>query len=120
MANKIHIKVISVQHLLTLHLVTLVMTHQFSAMPTVAMFDYECLNCCWINAHMVDETIVVENMGMSLYLEKSQIYGEFAIYLIIYMAAMLVFNVRWSMGVFTILFEILTDENVVIIIDTNI
>ena len=45
----------------------------------------------------------------SLYLEKSKRYGEFAIYLIIYMAAMLVFDFLWSMGVFN---EILTDENV--------
>ena len=35
----------------------------------------------------------------SLYPEKSKSYGEFAIYLIIYMAAMLVFDFRWSMGV---------------------
>ena len=46
----------------------------------------------------------------SLYLEKSKRYGEFAIYLTIYMAAMLVFGGRWEY--FTILFEILTDENV--------
>ena len=31
-----------------------------------AMLDYECLNCCWINAHILDETIVVEKMGMSV------------------------------------------------------
>ena len=36
----------------------------------------------------------------SLYLEESKSYGEFAIYLIIYMAAMFVFDFRWSMGVF--------------------
>ena len=36
----------------------------------------------------------------SLYNEKLKCYGEFAIYLIIYMAAMLVFDLRWSMGVF--------------------
>ena len=46
----------------------------------------------------------------SLYLEKSKRYGEFAIYLIIYMAAMLVFGGRWEY--FTILYEIFTDENV--------
>ena len=39
MAYKIHIKVISVRHLLTLRLVTLVMTYKFSAMHTAAMFD---------------------------------------------------------------------------------
>ena len=76
MAYKIHIKVISVRHLLILRLVTLVMSYKFSAMHTAAMLDYECLNCCWVNAHMLDETIVV-------YLEKSKNYGEFAIYLII-------------------------------------
>ena len=48
----------------------------------------------------------------SLYLEKSKCYGEFAIYLIIYMAAMLVFDFRRRWEYFTILFEILTDENV--------
>ena len=53
MAYKIHIKVISVRHLLTLRLVTLVMTYQFRAMHRVAMLDYECLNCCWVNAHIL-------------------------------------------------------------------
>ena len=66
MAYKIHIKVISVRHVLTLLLVTLVMTYKFSAMHTAAMLDYECLNCCWVNAHMLDETIVVENMEMGI------------------------------------------------------
>ena len=68
MAYKIHIKVISVRHLLKTRLVTLVMTYQFSAMhrPTVAMLDYESLHCCWVNAHMLDETIVVENMEMGI------------------------------------------------------
>ena len=46
----------------------------------------------------------------SLYLEKLKSYGEFVIYLIIHMAAMLVFGGRWEYS--TILFEILTDENV--------
>ena len=74
-------------------------------MHTTAMLDYECLNCYWVNAHILDETIVVENMRnwalkSSLYLEKLKSYGEFAIYLIIYMAAMLVFDLRWSMGLF--------------------
>ena len=45
---------ISVWHLLTLRFVTLVMTFQFSAMHTAAMLDLECLNCCWVNAHMLD------------------------------------------------------------------
>ena len=63
-------------------------------MHMVAMLDYECLYCCWVNAHMLDETIVVENMASSLYLEKSKNYVEFAIYLIIHMAAMLVFDFR--------------------------
>ena len=58
-----------------------------------------CFQLCDIGPH---ETIVVENMAFksSLYLEKSKRYGEFAIYLIIHMAAMLVFDFRWSMGVF--------------------
>ena len=42
---------ISVRHLLTLGLVALVMTHQFSAVHMAAMLDYECLNWCWLNAH---------------------------------------------------------------------
>ena len=66
MAYKIHIKVISVRHLLTLRLVTLVMTYKFNGMDTAAMLDYECLNCYWVNAHMLDETIVVENMEMGI------------------------------------------------------
>ena len=73
-------------------------------MHMAAMLDYECLSCCWVNAHILDETIVVENMGMdiksSLYLEKLKNYGEFVIFLIINMAAMLVFEFRWSMGIF--------------------
>ena len=66
MAYKIHIKVISVRHLLTLRMVTLVMTYQFSEMHTAAMLDYECLHCCWVNAHMLDETIVVDNKEMGI------------------------------------------------------
>ena len=50
----------------------------------------------------------------SLYLEKSKIYGEFAIYLIIYCiwwpCWFLIFDGRWEY--FTILLEILIDENV--------
>ena len=95
---------ISVRHLLTSPFVTLVMTYQFSAMHTAAMLDYEYLICYWVNAYMLDETIVVETMGWafksSRYLGKSQSYGEFAIYLIMYMTTMLVFDFRWSMGVF--------------------
>ena len=53
----------------------------------------------------------------SLYLDKLKSYGEFVIYLIIYMAAMLVFGGRWKY--FTILFEILTDDNVGIDIKTK-
>ena len=66
MAYKIHIKMTSVRHLLTLPLVTLVMTYQISVMHTATMLDYECLNCYWVNAHLLDETIVVENMEMSI------------------------------------------------------
>ena len=29
----------------------------------VAMLDYECLNCCWVNAHILDETIVDRKNG---------------------------------------------------------
>ena len=32
-------------------------------MHMAAMLDYECLNCCWVNAHILDETIVVENIS---------------------------------------------------------
>ena len=114
MAYKIHIKVISVRLLLTLSLVTLVMTYQFSGLHTAAMLDYECLICCWVNARMLDETIIVENLAFksSLYLEKSKSYGEFAIYLInIWRPCWFsIFGGRWEY--FTILFEILTDENV--------
>ena len=54
---------------------------------------------------MLDEIIVLLKVWRwafksSLYHEKSKRYGEFAIYLIIYMVAMLVFDFRWSMGVF--------------------
>ena len=35
-----------------------------------AMLDYECLNCCWVNAHILDETIVAENMGMGIYIKS--------------------------------------------------
>ena len=66
MAYKIHIKVTSVRHLLTLCLVTLVMTYQFNGMDTAAMLDYDCLNCCCVNAHMLDEAIAVENMEMGI------------------------------------------------------
>ena len=48
----------------------------------------------------------------SLYLEKLKSDGEFVIYLIIHMAAILVSDFWWSLGVFHYLFEVLTDENV--------
>ena len=35
-------------------------------MRTTAMLEYECLNCYWVNAHILDETIVVENMGKGI------------------------------------------------------
>ena len=66
MACKVHINVISVRHLFTLRLVILVMTYQFSAMHTAAILDYECLNCCWVNPRMLDESIVVENIEMGI------------------------------------------------------
>ena len=76
-------------------------------MHMTAMLDYECLNCCWVNAHiltMLDETIVKNIWGWafksSLCLEKLKSYGEFVIYLIIHMTAMLVFDFRLSMRVF--------------------
>ena len=58
---------------------------------------------------MLDETVVFENMGMGI-----SINGEFAIYHIIYTSVWRPcwfsnFGVRWEY--FTILFEILTDEN---------
>ena len=31
-----------------------------------AMLDYERLHCSWVSAHLLDETIVVEHMGMGL------------------------------------------------------
>ena len=73
-------------------------------MHTAAMLDYECLNCSWVKAHILDESIVVKKVWgwafqSSLYLEKWESYGDFSIYFIIYMAAMLVFGSRWSMGV---------------------
>ncbi len=50
------------------------------------------------HAHILDETIIVENMGWafksSLYLEQLKSYGEFVIYLIIHMSAMWVFDFR--------------------------
>ena len=73
-------------------------------MHTAAMLDYECLNCSWVKAHILDESIVVKEIWgwafkSSLYLEKWESYGDFSIYFIIYMAAMLVFGSRWSMEV---------------------
>ena len=35
-------------------------------MHMAAMLVYKCLNCCWVNAHILDETIVVKNMGMGI------------------------------------------------------
>ena len=68
-------------------------------MHTAAMLDYECLNCSWVKAHILDESIVVKKYGDFSILEKWESYGDFSIYFIIYMAAMLVFGSRWSMGV---------------------
>ena len=35
-------------------------------MHMAVILDYECLNCCWVNAHILDGTIVVENTGMGI------------------------------------------------------
>ncbi len=35
------------------------------------MLDYECLNCYWVNPHILDGTIVVENMGNGHYNQVS-------------------------------------------------
>ena len=58
-------------------------------MHTAAMLDYECLNCSWVKAHILDESIVVKKIWgwafkSSLYLEKWESYGDFSIYFIIY------------------------------------
>ena len=76
------------------------MSYQFSAMHMAAMLDYECLYFCCVNARILDETIVVENMGEEHYNQVSiskNRYGEFNCELphhIIYMAAMFVFDLR--------------------------
>ena len=46
------------------------MTYQVSPMHMAAMLDFECLNCCWVNAHILDETIAVENMGMGIQIKS--------------------------------------------------
>ena len=66
MAYKIHIRVISVRHLLTLYLVTLVMTYQFKRNAYGGHVGLRVLDCCWVNSHMLDETIDVENMEMGI------------------------------------------------------
>ena len=89
------------------------MTYQFSAMHTAAMLDYESLNCCWVNAHILDETIVVENMAfrLSLYLKKSVKANLRFISSYIWRPCWFsIFGGRWEY--FNIVFEILTDENV--------
>ena len=35
-------------------------------MHMAAIMDYDCSNCCSVNAHTLDETSVVENMGMGI------------------------------------------------------
>ena len=104
MAYKIHIKVISVRHLFTLRLVTLVMTYKFSAIHTAAMLDYEYLNCCWVIAHMLDahnascrkygdrhlnQVFILKNQNVMANLRFTSSYNC--------MVAMLVFDFRWSM-----------------------
>ena len=115
MAYKIHINMISVRHLLTLGLVTLVMTYQFCAVHTAAMLDYECLNWCWLNAHYSRLKYCCRKHGdgylnqVSI-LKNQNLMANLRFTLSYYMAAMLVFGGRWEY--FTILYEILTDENV--------
>ena len=116
MAYKIHIKVISVRHLLTLRLVTLVMTYQFSAMHMAAMLNYECVNCCWVDAHML-ETIVVENNGDGHLNQVSLLKNQKIMANLRFTSSYIwrpcwfsIFGGQWEY--FTILFEILTDENV--------
>ena len=55
------------QYLVVLFTVfTHVLRSRLSAMHTEAMLDYECLNYCWVKAHILDESIVVKNMGMGI------------------------------------------------------
>ena len=92
------------------------MTYELSAMHTAAMLDYECLNCSWVKAHILDESIVVKKIWgwafkSSLYLEKWESYGDFSIYFIIWRPCW--FSVRGGRWEFyTILFDILTIVNV--------
>ena len=66
----VKIKVLSARHFLTSRLVTLVIglsdvsIYRNAYMAT--MLDYECLNCCWLNARILDQTNGVENMGMGI------------------------------------------------------
>ena len=52
------------------------------------MLDCEYTNCWWVNADILDENIVVENMGMGIesssHLEKCKRYVDFAIVLIVH------------------------------------
>ena len=118
MAYKIHINVISVRHLLTLRLVTLITTYQFNGMDTAAMLDYECLNCCWVNARCrkcgdghLNQVSILKNQNVMANLRFTSSY--------IWRPCLFsIFRGRWEY--FTILFEILTDENVGIDTKTNL
>ncbi len=117
MAYKIHIRVISLRHLLTLRLVTLVMTYQFNGMDSAAMLDYECLNCCWVNTHNyyarwnywcrkygdghLNQVSILINRKIMANLRFTSSWRP---------CWFSIFGGRWEY--FTILFEILTDENV--------
>ena len=112
-------KVISGRRLLTSRLVTRYKSHQFSAMHTTAMLDYECLNCYCVNARIRDETvtIVVENVGNGHYNQVSILNNGKVIANLRFTSSYIwrpcwfsICGGRWEY--FTILVEILTVENV--------
>ena len=76
-----------------------------------AMLGYECLHCCWVNYHMLDETIVVEHMEMGILKHKKVMAN-------LRLTSSYIWRPCWfsifcgRSEYFTILFEILTDESV--------
>ena len=84
-------------------------------MHTAAILDYEYLNCCWVNAHMLDETIVVEYMDGHLnqvsILKHQKVMANlrFTSSYIWRACWFSIFGGRWEY--LSILFEILTYEN---------
>ena len=86
-------------------------------MHTAAMLDYECLNCSWVKAHILDESIIVKKYGDG-HLNQVSILKNGKVMAIFRFTSSYIWRPCWfsvrggRWEFYTILFDILTIVNV--------